>query len=315
MLERVVVPGVHARLDVAHFLSDGDHSVAEAVQLSLGFRLGGLDHQCAGDRPRHGGRVEPVVHQTLRHVLRLHTADVLEGAQVDDELVRARAVLPAEQHRVVVLEALGHVVGVEDRALGRVGEPRGSHHGDVGEGDGEDERGAVGRAGDDAEGSLAAVGRGAVERCRWVVGHERHEVRLDADGAHAGSTAAVRDAERLVQVEVAHVGADEAGGGEAHLRVHVGAVHVHLAAVLVDQLAHALDAILVHAVRRRVRDHERREVGRVLLHRRGELGDVDVTLCVGAHHHDLHAAHRRRRRVGAVRRHGDDAHVTVVVPA
>jgi hypothetical protein len=61
-----------------------------------------------------------------------------------------------------------------------------------------------------------------------VGGQEGRQVGLHADGAHARAAAAVRDAEGLVQVEVAHVGADDAGGGEAHLRIHVGAVHVHL---------------------------------------------------------------------------------------
>jgi hypothetical protein len=40
---------------------------------------------------------------------------------------------------------------------------------------------------------------------------EGREVRLDADRAHAGAAAAVRDAEGLVQVEVADVGAVVAG--------------------------------------------------------------------------------------------------------
>ena len=39
-------------------------------------------------------------------------------------------------------------------------------------------------------------------------------------------------AERLVQVQVADVGADRGRARQADLRVHVGAVHVHLAAVL-----------------------------------------------------------------------------------
>ena len=55
-------------------------------------------------------------------------------------------------------------------------------------------------------------------------------------GAHrhrpdAGTAAAVGDAERLVQVEVAHVGAEATGLGHADEGVEVGAVDVHLAAV------------------------------------------------------------------------------------
>ena len=105
---------------------------------------------------------------------------------------------------------------------------------------------------------------------------EGHEVLGDADRSHAGTAAAVRDAERLVQVQVADVGADVRRAAEADLRVHVGAVHVHLAAVLVDDLADALDVLLEDAVRRRVGDHQRGEVLRVRLRLRLEIGDVDV---------------------------------------
>ena len=73
-------------------------------------------------------------------------------------------------------------------------------------------------------------------------GQERREVLRHADRPHAGPAAAVRDGEGLVQVEVADVGADVAGRGQADLGVHVGAVHVHLAAVPVDDGADVLDA-------------------------------------------------------------------------
>ena len=42
----------------------------------------------------------------------------------------------------------------------------------------------------------------------------------------------------------------------AHLSVHVGAIHVALAAVLVDDLADLIHSLLVHAVRARVGDHQ-----------------------------------------------------------
>jgi hypothetical protein len=57
------------------------------------------------------------------------------------------------------------------------------------------------------------------------VGHHRHR-------PHARAAAAVRDAEGLVQVQVAHVAAEFARRGHAHQRVHVGAVDVDTAAVL-----------------------------------------------------------------------------------
>ena len=64
-----------------------------------------------------------------------------------------------------------------------------------------------------------------------VVGQVGGEVGGDADRADAGAAAAMRDAEGLVQVEVADVGADAGRAGEADLGVHVGAVHVDLAAM------------------------------------------------------------------------------------
>ena len=97
---------------------------------------------------------------------------------------------------------------------------------------------------------------------RGIAGQERLEVLRRRDRSHAGPAAAVRDAERLVQVQVADVGADPRGRGEPDLRVHVRAVHVDLAAVRVDDLADLAHVRLEHAVRRRVGDHQRAEAAR-----------------------------------------------------
>ena len=65
-----------------------------------------------------------------------------------------------------------------------------------------------------------------------MAGQVRREVRRNRDRPHARAAAAVGDAEGLVQIDVAHVGADARRGGEAGERVEVGAVHVHLRAAL-----------------------------------------------------------------------------------
>ena len=70
-----------------------------------------------------------------------------------------------------------------------------------------------------------------------------------ADRAHPGAAAPVGNGERLVQVEVAHVGTNRGGARQAHLRVHVGAVHVHLPAVRVNDVADLTDPVFEHAVR------------------------------------------------------------------
>ena len=73
------------------------------------------------------------------------------------------------------------------------------------------------------------------------------------------TTAAMRDAERLVQVQVADVAAELAGPGQPDQRVEVGAVDVDLAAGVVHGRADLGDVVLVHPVRRRVGDHQRRQ--------------------------------------------------------
>jgi hypothetical protein len=143
---------------------------------------------------------------------------------------------------------------------------------------------------------------------------EGHEVFHHAHGAHAGAAAAVRDAEGLVQVQVAHVAAKLAGRGHAHQGVHVGAVHIHAAAMAVHQLAQLLDLRLEHAVRAGVGDHHAGQVGAVLLALGLQVGHVHVAVGVALGHHHLHAHHLGAGGVGAVRAAGDQADVAVAVP-
>ena len=77
----------------------------------------------------------------------------------------------------------------------------------------------------------------AARRHDRIARQEIDEVLRDADRAHARTAAAVRNAERLVQVQMADVGADVARPRETDHRVHVRAVEVHLPAVLVHDLA------------------------------------------------------------------------------
>jgi hypothetical protein len=83
--------------------------------------------------------------------------------------------------------------------------------------------------------------------------------------------------------------------------------------VLVDDRADVPDRRLEHAMRRRVGDHQRREIGAV----RGRLGaqvvEIDVAAVIAADHHHLEARHVRARRVGAVRRRGDQADPAVTL--
>lgn len=58
-----------------------------------------------------------VVDQALSHIFGFNLRRVLDGPQVQDELMRAGAVLPLEQDGVVGFEARRHVVGVKNGAL------------------------------------------------------------------------------------------------------------------------------------------------------------------------------------------------------
>jgi len=130
-----------------------------------------------------------------------------------------------------------------------------------------------------------------------------------------GPPATVWDAERLVQVEVADVGAEVKGSHQADLRVHVGAVHVDLAAVLVHDPADLHDRLLEHAVRARVGHHQCTQLFLVLSRLGPQIGDVDVAALVAGDDHHLHAAHRRTRRVGAVCRLRNQTDVALFLAA
>ena len=153
-------------------------------------------------------------------------------------------------------------------------------------------------------------------RHQRVVGQERRQVGPHADGPDARAAAAVGDAERLVQVQVRHVGAEAARPGQADHGVEVGAVEVHLPAGVVhggrrsSSIASSntpwVDGYVTISAASRPR---------VL----GELGpqvvEVDVAGVVAGDDDHPHAGHHRGRGVGAVGRRRDEAHVAADVAA
>ena len=138
VLQDVVLAVALAALDLGDFLADRDHGVDEAVQLGLAFRFGRLDHQRAGHREAHGGRVEAVVHQALGDVLGADAAGFLERTHIQDALVRHAAVAARVQHRIVVAQAGGDVVRIQDRDFGGAAQTVGTHQRDVHERDRQD---------------------------------------------------------------------------------------------------------------------------------------------------------------------------------
>ena len=66
---------------------------------------------------------------------------------------------------------------------------------------------------------------------------------------------------------------------------------------------------------RRIGDHQRRELVAMLRRLGAQIVDVDVAVRVAGRDHDLHAGHHRARRVGAVRRRGDEDDVAAAIAA
>src|SRR5690606_34951100 len=100
-LEDIVLAAGAPFLDRADLLADADQRVAEAIKLGLRFAFGRLDHKRARHGPRHGRRVEAVVHEALGDVVHLDAGRVVEGAAVEDELVRATPVAAGVEHVVM----------------------------------------------------------------------------------------------------------------------------------------------------------------------------------------------------------------------
>ena len=318
VLERVVELVALAAGDGGHFAVDGNERVAKTIQLRFRFALGGLDHERAGNGERHRGRVITVIHQALRDVFDFDAA-FFPSAEFQDAFVGDEAAAAFVEHREIIFEALGDVVGVENREFGGAFQAVGSHHADVHPRDDENAGAAPRGGGDGADGM-------GLERGHWrlctgargddgMAGQKRHELRGDADRAHAGTAAAVRNAESFVEIEMADVGADMTGRSEPDLRVHVGAVHINLAAVAVDCGANIFDGSFENTVRGRVGDHQGGEIGGVFFRFRLKIGDVDVAIRIAGDGDDLVAAHRGARGIGAVGAGRDEANVAMTFVA
>ncbi len=117
-----------------------------------------------------------------------------------------------------------------------------------------------------------------------------------------------------MQVEVAHVRANHAWAGQPHLGIHVGAVHINLATMGVNQLRHFKNRRFKHPMCGGVGDHEGTEVGAVRFGFGPEVVHVDVAVFVASDHLHLHARHHGAGRVGSMGAVGDEANVPVRLP-
>ena len=75
----------------------------------------------------------------------------------------------------------------------------------------------------------------------------------------------MRDTERLVQVEVRNVRANQTGLGNTYQRIHVRPIHVDLTAMLVNDLASTPDCRFKDAMSTRIGNHQTGKILTVLL--------------------------------------------------
>src|SRR5258707_1983491 len=112
-------------------------------------------------------------------------------------------------------------------------------------------------------------------------------MRSYADRPHSRAAAAVRNAERLVQVEMADIGAVIAGPRQSDLRVHVGAVEIDLSAMAMYDVADLADVLLEHPMDGGIGEHHGGERCRMLRRLGAQIIDVDVAARIARHHPDL----------------------------
>ena len=201
--QRVVVHRPLPRRHPVDLPADADHRVDEPVDLGEVLALGGLHHQRARHRERHRRRVQAVVGQPLGDVVDGHAGRLRDPPQVEDALVGHPARRPRVEHRVVLRQPRGDVVGRRHGRERRPPQPVEPHQPQVRPRDRQHARAAV---------------RAPPTRARPTPARRAGTApgaRPPRPGPTPGPAAAVRDAERLVQVEVAHVAAERARPGHA----------------------------------------------------------------------------------------------------
>src|SRR6185437_9999943 len=134
---------------------------------------------------------------------------------------------------------------------------------------------------------------------------------IDTDGPHSRAATAMRDGEGLMKIEMADVRPDETRAGQTYLGIHIGAVHIDKASVIVDDTADLTDTFFEYAVSRSVGDHETREAVGVFNGFFFEIADIDMSIFVALYDDDAHACHDGAGGVGAVCRDRDEHDITV----
>src|SRR6476469_3734468 len=122
----------------------------------------------------------------------------------------------------------------------------------------------------------------------------------DANGTDTWAAATMRDAEGLVQVEMADVCTEAARLRQTEQRIEVGAIHINLAARRMHQLTQLDDSFFEDPVGRWIGHHDRRQLITMLADLGTKIVQVDRPISGRLDDHDLEACHGCRGRVRAM---------------
>jgi hypothetical protein len=142
-------------------------------------------------------------------------------------------------------------------------------------------------------------------------GKEGGEVLGHSDRTDAGSATAVGDAEGLVEVEVAGIGAEIARPADADESVEVGAIQIDLAASVVDLFTEVADAGLEDAMGGGVGDHGGGKAWAMFLDFGVEVGEIDVAGRITGDGDDAEAGKDGAGGIGAVGGDGDQTDIAL----
>src|SRR5882762_8646991 len=124
----------------------------------------------------------------------------------------------------------------------------------------------------------------------WQKGRE---MGRDTNRTHPWSATAMRNAEGLVQIQVADVRADIARPTQADLGIHVGAVHVDLAAVRMNDPANLDNRFFEDSMRRGISYHQGGELLLVFFGFGLEIRDADISVFFACDRDHFHPSHDR----------------------
>ena len=293
VLQNVVFLRSLAFFHFLDFVPDTFHNFDETVQFGFAFALGRFDHQSAVDGEGKSRCVVAEIHQTLGDVAFIDARTFFYGAAFQDQFVTDAACGTCINDSVSVFEFSRQIVCVQDCSLGDRLQPFCSQHADISICDRQNARTAV-RSGGDCVQVVAPQYR--------MLRQERNEMLGNADRTYAGTAAAVRRRESLMQVQVADVCSDGTRIGQADLCIHVGSVHIQLTAASVNDVAHFLDVHFEDTVSGWIGDHAGSQVVLVGFGFCTEIFQVDVTLVVTFYRNGRETALDRTCRIRTVGR-------------